>query len=92
LATQFQLETIPIVRSRRETIEQQVQDLKLAATPEGRSGDEYCVFANPGKVQDCLSSQAEVLEDNDSGSDFARLNMVPVCCGSSPTEQRKFVP
>ena len=92
LATQFQQKPSPIAPGAAVKLtEQQVQDLKLAATPEGRFAMNIVSY-NPGKVQDCLSSQAEVLKATIQVPTLGKVEYGACLLWVVPTEQRKFAP
>ena len=92
LAKQFQPQPSPIAPGVAVKLtEQQVQDLKLAATPEGRFALNIAAY-NPGKVQDCLSSQSEVLKAAIEVPTLGKVEYGACLLWVVPTEQRKFVP
>ena len=92
LARQFQIPPSPIASGAAVKLtEQQVQDLKLASTPEGRFALNIVAY-NPGKVQDCLSSQAEVLKATIQVPTLGKVEYGACLLWVVPTEQRKFVP
>jgi hypothetical protein len=92
LSTQFQPKLSPIAPGVAVKLtEQQVQDLKLAATPEGRFAINIVAY-NPGKVQDCLSSQAEVLKATIQVPTLGKVEYGACLLWVVPTEQRKFAP
>ena len=92
LTKQFQPLPSPIAPGAAVKLtEQQVQDLKLAATPEGRFALNIATY-NPGKVQDCLSSQSEVLKAAIEVPTLGKVEYGACLLWVVPTEQRKFVP
>ena len=92
LANQFQPKPSPIAPGAAVKLtEQQVQDLKLAATPEGRFALNIAYY-NPGKVQDCLNSQSEVLKAAIEVPTLGKVEYGACLLWVVPTEQRKFVP
>ena len=92
LTKQFQPLPSPIALGAAVKLtEQQVQDLKLAATPEGRFALNIATY-NPGKVQDCLSSQSEVLKAAIEVPTLGKVEYGACLLWVVPTEQRKFVP
>ena len=92
LAKQSQIPPSPIAPGAAVKLtEQQVQDLKLAATPEGRFALNIANY-NPGKVQDCLNSQSEVLKAAIEVPTLGKVEYGACLLWVVPTEQRKFVP
>ena len=92
LAKQFQPQPSPIAPGVAVKLtEKQVHDLKLAATPEGQFALNIATY-NPGKVQDCLSSQSEVLKAAIEVPTLGKVEYGACLLWVVPTEQRKFVP